>query len=293
MSGQWPPDWEDPDDAEAGQATAEADVRLVTAFLAAAPDPVMPEPVETRISAAIAAAAAERAEADKISGRRITARVLGRPPRRSKVRRPQGQQPSARRRRRLGLQAISTVAACLVIAGFGVLLTRLGGTSASSSGPDVAAPAAASSAHSQAHAANGRSSFGAANPVPAEAQPSIAASATSRPFIVTVHGDAYQKSTLVSQVRQLLGQLSGDEAFSDSTGPSSALIGCVLKMTGDTSPSLVDEATYAGMPVYVIAVPSRVWVVGRGCTATDPQLITTVSLAGLRGNLSVLVSVEG
>ena len=299
MSGQWPPDWEDPDedvDAEAEQATAVTDARQVTAFLSALPDPVMPELVEARISAAIAAAAADRAEADEISGRRVSARILGRPPRRSKVRRPKGQQPKGQRHRRFGLQAVTAVAACLVIAGFGVLLTRLSGSSASSSGAMSAAATAApagSSVHSEAQPENGQSDFGLANPAPAAPEPSAAASATSVPFTVTMHGDAYQKSTLVSQVRQRLGELSGDEAFSGSAGPSAALIGCVLKVTGETSPSLVDEATYAGRPVYVIAVPSRVWVVGRGCTATDPQLITTVSLAGLRGNLSVLGSVEG
>jgi hypothetical protein len=290
MSGQWPPDWEDPDDidAEAEPATAEADARQVTAFLAALPDPVMPEAVEARISAAIAAAAADRAEADEISGRRITGRTLGRPPRRAKVRRHK-----VRQRHRFGLQAITAVAACLVIAGFGFLLTRLGGSSATSSGADVAGVPAAASAHSQAHAANGQPAFGPNTHVPAAALPSASAAASTR-FTVTAHGDVYQKSTLVSQVRQRLREQGGAaQPFSSSVAPSSALVGCVLHVTGDTDPRLVDEATYAGKPVYVIAVPSRAWVVGRGCTATDPQLITTVSLAGLRGNLSVLGSVEG
>jgi len=293
MSGQWPPDWEDPDDvdAEAEQATAEADTRQVTAFLAALPDPVMPEAVEARISAAIATAAADRAEADETSGARIGGRTLGRPPRRAKIRRDKARPPKVRRRR-FGLQAVTAVAACLVIAGFGFLLTRLGGSSASSSGADVAGGPAGSTAQSQAHAANGRETFGQNTPVPAGALPSASAAASSR-FTVTAHGDVYQKSTLVSQVRQRLGERGGAQGFSGSLGPSSTLVGCVLRVTGDTYPSLVDEATYDGQPVYVIAVPSRAWVVGRGCTATDPQLITTVSLAGLRGNLSVLGSVEG
>jgi hypothetical protein len=293
MSGQWPPDWEDPDDdvdAEAEQAAAEADARQITAFLAALPDPVMPDGVEARISAAIAAAAADRSEADEISGRRITARTLERPPRRAKVRRPRG-----RPRGRFGLQAITTVAACLVIAGFGFLLTRLGGSSASSSAA-AAGGATGAAAHSEVQPANGRSTFGQANPAPAEAAPSTIASPSASalvPFTVIAHGDLYQKSTFVSQLRQRLGELGDAEGFSGSAVPSSALVGCVLHLTGHTSPSLVDEATYDGQPVYVIAVPSRAWVVGRGCTATDPELIRTVSLAGLRGNLRVLGSVEG
>jgi hypothetical protein len=41
---------------------------------------------------------------------------------------------------------------------------------------------------------------------------------------------------------------------------------------------LVDRATYQSQPVYVIAVPDKAWVVGVGCTASDPGLITTVGL---------------
>ncbi|WP_300605279.1 hypothetical protein, partial [Trebonia sp.] len=68
----------------------------------------------------------------------------------------------------------------------------------------------------------------------------------------------------------------------ESPGPSSALVGCVLNLTGGVTPSLVDLATYQGEPAYVIAVPSRAWVVGLGCTASRPELITTVSLAAAR-----------
>ena len=64
-------------------------------------------------------------------------------------------------------------------------------------------------------------------------------------------------------------------------------------LTGGVTPSLVDRASYDGTPAYIIAVPSRVWVVRLGCTAADPQEITSVSLTGLSGNLSALGSVEG
>ena len=55
----------------------------------------------------------------------------------------------------------------------------------------------------------------------------------------------------------------------------------------------MDRASYDGTPAYIIAVPSRVWVVRLGCTAADPQEITSVSLTGLSGNLRALGSVEG
>jgi hypothetical protein len=281
MSGQRHPDWGDPDDvdAEAEEADAAADTRLseVTAYLAALPDPVLPDAVAARISAAIAAAAADRAEAATVSGH-----TLGRPPRRAKV----------RRHRRFRFQAISSVAACLVLAGFGYLLAQLGGMSSSSSSAAVAAGTAAASApHSEAEPANSQENFNAIIPG-SQAEPTASASAPS--FTVIAVGDVYQKSDLVAQVRERLAAPQANaSAFSHTAPPSSAVVGCVLRVTGGTDPSLVDEATYAGKPVYVIAVPNRVWVVGRGCTATDPELITSESLAGLRGNLSALGSVDG
>lgn len=287
MSGQWPPDWEDADgdvEAETEQADAPADAGLseVTAFLAALPKPVLPEDVEARISAAITAEAANRDGAATDAGR-----TLGRPPRR----------PRVRRSRRFRVQAISSAVACLVLAGFGYLLTQLGGSSSSSSSAVSAAsaPAVGSAPHIAA-SSSGRQSFSQAIPAPAPAEPSAAASASSGvPFTVTRHGDAYQKSTLVSRVRERLnaGQGLVASGFAGSvSAPSSALIGCVLHVTGNVIPSLVDEATYAGTPVYVIAVPSHAWVVGRGCTASDPELIASVALGGLPGNLGGLGSVE-
>jgi hypothetical protein len=57
-------------------------------------------------------------------------------------------------------------------------------------------------------------------------------------------------------------------------------------------PRLVDRATYQGEPAYVIASSARVWVVEPGCTAAITDLIVSVALAGLPGNLRALVSVE-
>jgi hypothetical protein len=57
-------------------------------------------------------------------------------------------------------------------------------------------------------------------------------------------------------------------------------MGCVARLTGNRAPSLVDLATYAGKQAYIIAVPTRAWVVGLGCTSAHTELITTVILAG-------------
>src|SRR5271170_5862015 len=71
MSGQWPPEWEDPDEgrSDAGlpdQGNSDAghsDLELsgVTSFLASVRSPALPASFEARISAAIAAEAATRA----------------------------------------------------------------------------------------------------------------------------------------------------------------------------------------------------------------------------------------
>jgi hypothetical protein len=68
-----------------------------------------------------------------------------------------------------------------------------------------------------------------------------------------------------------------------STGAAAvpaALQGCVLHLTGNVKPQLIDLATYQGKPAYVIATASRVWVVGLGCTAQHLELIASASLAG-------------
>jgi hypothetical protein len=74
---------------------------------------------------------------------------------------------------------------------------------------------------------------------------------------------------------------SASSAAAPSIAPSAKLAGCVSRVTGGVTPRLVDQATYDGIPAYIIAVPSYVWVVKLGCTATDPQEITSVSLTGL------------
>jgi hypothetical protein len=61
--------------------------------------------------------------------------------------------------------------------------------------------------------------------------------------------------------------------------PSRSLIGCVMHLTGDIRPEFVDRATYQSEPVYVIVVPDEAWVVGIGCTAAQPALITSVRLS--------------
>jgi hypothetical protein len=86
----------------------------------------------------------------------------------------------------------------------------------------------------------------------------------------------YHRATLGEQVRrQMTVQAAGG-----GSAPSPSLAGCVLQLTGNVPPRLVDRATYQGKPAYVIAVPARVWVVGLGCTAANSAQITSIPLAG-------------
>ena len=96
-------------------------------------------------------------------------------------------------------------------------------------------------------------------------------------------------------MRTRLGANGGQPTFGQSAsggGPSQALQGCVLHLTGGMVPRLVDQATYQGQPAYVIASSTHVWVVGLGCTAAKTELVESVPLAGLPGNLRALISVE-
>jgi len=71
MSGDWPPEWDDPEeefpsgaeqqDATGSAGIGEAQLAEVTAYLVSVPAPVMPDAVAARISAALAAEAAARA----------------------------------------------------------------------------------------------------------------------------------------------------------------------------------------------------------------------------------------
>jgi hypothetical protein len=225
--------------------------------------------------------------------------------------RPAGSRPDGRRRRfRLPSPAVTgPLLVILVIAGFAVLFTQLGGSSSSSSsglasgGTSAEGAPSAASGHSSAAAGRGAAA------APAGPQYATNLFGLSR-FAVIESGTLYQGSTLASQVRTELIAVtpgavtpaastpysasatpaasasasvaaSASSAGVPSSAPSAKLAGCVSRVTGGVTPRLVDRATYGGIPAYIIAVPSHVWVVKLGCTAADPQEIRSVSLTGL------------
>jgi hypothetical protein len=178
---------------------------------------------------------------------------------------------------------------CLLLAGVGFGLSHAGSSSSSSSAASgsAAAPAAVPSADV---------SSSSAAAAPAAPGPQYAGPDSS--FAVTTSGTRYQKATLAEQVRTRLPANGGTGATLPGPGktvpaasasastavvPGAALRGCVFHLTGGVPPRLVDRATYQGEPAYIIAGPSRVWVVGLGCTAAKTELVTSVPLAGLPG----------
>jgi hypothetical protein len=308
MSGEWPPDWEDPDEVfpdRAEQLDEDTGARLseVSAYLASVPAPVLPDSVAARISAAIAAEAAARSAGNAQPGENglavdnqpagdgqrpgdnaqpvdnqpapqgegsAGARTLGPAPARARVRR-------RRRSLRTLLVAGPVLAVCLLFAGIGYALSNMPASSSSSVASGAAAPVPADSA-------SGTSAAGSRAPASAPESPV---------FAVTDSGTKYQQATLAGQVQAALavasaagsqpGASSSNAAASSvaaGQSPTPALLGCVEHLTGGGHPKLVDRATYQGTPAYVIASSSRVWVVGLGCTAADPELITSVPLAG-------------
>lgn len=300
MSGHWPPEWEDqeeefPEGADQLEAEAEAQLSEVAAYLASVPAPVMPDTVKTRISAALAAEVAARgghtAPADG-------SRTLDRMKARTRVRRnPGGGGP---RRFRPALAGGSLVV-CLLLVGLGFALSLSHGSSSSSEA--ISSGASISSGIRAGSGAPAEGAAGSASRAPSAVEPENASSAGA--FVVTTSGTRYQQATLARQVRARLAVTGGPQepigtavsspgssaasvaatasATSVAATPGRALQGCVLHLTGDVLPRLVDRATYQGAQAYVISTSSRVWVVGLGCTATKTELITSVPLAGLPG----------
>jgi hypothetical protein len=350
MSGQWPPEWEDPDTGlpdewDIDDAGLELESSALTSFLASVPSPVLPAAFEARISAAIAAEATARANGTAVgtdtadtgvgaagpveakttdrssslqgsspaatesgsgatAGHRRRASASRGATRRSG---PAGSRPNGRRRRlRMPSAAVGApLLILLFIAGFAVLITQFGGGTSSSSGPDdgtsgISAGSTASAAASAHGSSAGRN---------AESQPASGTFRTglafgSLKFTVNDSGISYHRSTLASQVRtqlnaqnavtpaaaapsatssngSVVSSASATAPAPEVTAPPSVnLKGCVSTLTKGLTPSLVERATYDGIPAYIIALPSRVWVVRLGCTAADPQEITSVSLPG-------------
>jgi hypothetical protein len=275
----------------------------VSSALAAVPGPSLPAAFESQLMAALAAEAAARTSDGTVHAAAPATATEPAPepgPEPGPARARRRSRPARVWRLRYGLRirlAYAVPVAATLLAGFGYLASQLAGT--------AAVPSTAASAASSAYASTvPRAQPAAPSPGPLSAE----TSAGHVPFLVTTSGISYQQGTLREQVGDQLalyrsalavtpapsisasasppaggsngqnGTTTGAAGQSTGAVPTKTLVACVFHLTDGAVPSLVDRAAYQGTPVYVIAVPDRAWVVGLGCTASKPDVITTVSL---------------
>ena len=261
-------------------ASVNDQLAAVTTVLASAPEPAMPDAVESRIIAALATEAAPVTETPH-----DTEAAHGTAAKRDTALRPVGGDGGGSRRRPGGRSGRSgpgnrwlrpavlacAAAACLVLVGgvYGIAPWSSGSSSSS----------AASSAAGTAAAGSESSPLAGAQAPGTHTRLEPADSGQAAAFAVTASGTNYQAATLAQQVRAQLARPAKTAASAAAeAAPSAQLSACVLHLTGQMRPSLVDRATYEGKPAYVIAVTNRAWVVGTGCTASNPELIASVGL---------------
>lgn len=247
-------------------------------------------------SATGAAVGAEPAVGGAVGGVLGAAREAGGAPRlRSRHARTPGRQRSFRFRPAMAFAPVVV----LVLVGFGFLLSRANLSSSSSSAPALSEPAA-SVLPSAAASASSSAAAGSAKAPAAAPGNGHAISRTPGRFLVSASGTHYEASSLRDQVLSVMTERSAatspvpsalptpsasqsaDKGSYSATWrgstPSAALAGCALHLTGNVTPSLVDMATYQGKPAYVIAVAHHIWVVGLGCTSSNPDVIASVPL---------------
>jgi hypothetical protein len=286
----------------------------VPALLAAIPVPAMPGDIEARITSALTAEAARRATAS-VDMAAAEAAAPDPAPADSRVpsqlpnpavplssalqrRRPARRRTPRRRSVTAPLGAVVAAAACLVLAFVGYQLSDTG----HSAGSSVASGGGASPQ------ARGSSPGGGQAPG-ADSRPAISGGPArglvpTAAFDVLVSTTNFRKATLREQVRQQLSTVHStgpvpSPGTSGSTGPvkpsagatpttagdewvspSKSLVGCVLGLTGDAKPELVEQATYQSQSVYMVAMANRAWVVAHGCTAANPEMLASVTLPG-------------
>ena len=236
----------------------------IPVLLAAAPSPAMPDDVARRLDLVLAAEAAKRDSSERTVDD-------------SPAHRPASPGPRRRWDLRLVTQRILLPAAAVVVlaaGGFG--LSRVTGSSSSSS-------ATSGSAAAPATAARPASGTAAARSEATRGSPAIKAPLN---FPVVNSGIDYLRATLAQQLETELQRHTKPGA-----GPqvvvSGSLKGCVLRVTQGTRPgtvALVDRARFQSQPAIVIVAVSgdhyAAWVTALGCSASSDHVLATATLPG-------------
>lgn len=258
----------------------------VTALLASAPVPRMPDELAARLDGVLAAESAARAQARTPAtaagdtraapGGQGAAHGAGR--RRSGRPRPgRGARPP-RPWRATALRAASVTAAVLVIAGGGYGVSRLLQGGARSQSSAASSQPGHQPGVSPLHGARaGQGGIG---------SPDILLPVGG--LRVVRSGTDYRPGQLAAQAAATLARYAlspaGGKSPAATARPPAGLPGCVQLVAGGTRVSLVDLAQYQGRPATVIiragggGQPGQVWVVGPGCSARHRDLIAQASL---------------
>ena len=234
----------------------------ISTLLAAVPAPAMPDAVARRLEGVLAAEAASRDSSERAVD-------------------PRSPDPATRPRPRrhwdfrlVALRVLAPAAAVVVLAAGGYGLSRIGGSPASSQAASSGAASAASSAQAEA-------------PVPSSAAKSgheaVPAAEAPLTFEVVTSGTYYQRATLRSQLEHEL-TLHAHGAAGQQELASASVKGCVLRVTREVIPVLVENAHYQGRPAIVIVAKSgrgeAAWVIASGCSASSDHVLATTTLPG-------------
>ncbi len=245
----------------------------VSALLAAAPVPALPDDLGRRLDLVLAAEVAARNSAERTVDDSAVPRASG----------PRHRRPWDFR---LAQRVLVPAAAAVLLAAGGYGLSRVTGSSSSSSpgstaaGPAAAAPAASALPYerSAASGASGASGSG--------IHPQIEAPRTFA--VVTSHTD-FLRATLVPQLKAEL-QRFGQAAVPARELPPGAVQGCALRVTQGVIPgtvtlvTLVEKARFQGQPaVVIVAVDGHhdaAWVTTASCSASSDHVLATAALPG-------------
>jgi hypothetical protein len=236
----------------------------VSALLAAVPAPAMPQSVAHRLDTVLASEAAKK---NNYAER----------PRRDSSQESGSRQrwPGNRGFRLMALRVLAPVAVVLLAAtGYG--LSRLASGPTTSQG---SASSAAGRAPVRAGPAQGAAP-GAATGVGPDAEPRAKPQYMSpHRFTVTISNADYRRGTLR---QQLEAELHAPDSSLPAQTPSGQLMSCVQRVTGDVHPVHVESARFEGRPATIIVVPKgsgeMAWVVGAGCSGTNPDVLDTTTL---------------
>lgn len=184
-------------------------------------------------------------------------------------RRPPGHGPRSLARSRVLLRTLAATAVMVVLGGGGYGISQLSGHASTATSGPAAAPRPA--AHTPQHGPAG----GIMSPGIQPGEVTISAISSGTDYTARMFGS--QLATVLRASNSAASPAHRSAAHALAGG---ALNSCVLAVTGNQQPQLVDLASYEGHPAIIIVVagstgvPGRAWVVaGHDCSPTRPDIL--------------------